>query len=162
MLDYFIQYMEEQDALHLLQFWFAIESFKEATTSHKHTTDHYKQLNTPAVADAVSVATTSDVSGHMTRQTVNVEERPNLECKTDTIIPFPTFDNNTVSNSNTVVQLDEGNSHCNVEGRRNTLSANSDTLENQTAVSEVAPTDGIHIHQRLLKQLSLSKEVISC
>ena len=35
-LDYFIQFMESEGALHLLQFWFAVESFKNAISSPRH------------------------------------------------------------------------------------------------------------------------------
>lgn len=34
MLEYFIQYMESVEALHLTQFWFSVESFKAAFPAH--------------------------------------------------------------------------------------------------------------------------------
>ena len=171
MLEYFIQYMEEQDALHLLQFWFAVESFKIAAPSPKHTTeaDYSQQLTTSGTStgdkqcDTVASMET-DVTSRMSRQTVTIE---NLDCNVDAVLPYL---NPTRVNNDTVSNTDEGTRHCvnnTNEGRRNMYDANSDTLKGQrepepAANSDVAapsPTEGIHVHQRLLKQLSLSKEV---
>ena len=162
MLEYFIQYIEEQDALHLLQFWFAVESFKIAAPSPKHATDYSRLLNIPTgdkQCGAASVET--NVTSHMARQTVDIEEGPKLECTVDATMPYPTLNNDTVS------KLDEGTRYCNIEGRKNTYSVNCNTIDGQREQPAVnssdvtAPTDAIYVDQRLLKQLSLSKEVCS-
>ena len=173
MLEYFIQYMEEQGALRLLQFWFAVESFKIAAPSPKHATDYSRQLTTSGTSTYdkqchVAASVETDVNSRMSRQTVTIEEGSNLECNVDALLPYL---NPTCVNNDTVSNTDEGNGDCinnNNEGRKNMCDANSsDTLEGQREpepaangdVATPSPTEGIHVHQRLLKQLSLSKEV---
>ena len=171
MLEYFIQYMEEQDALCLLQFWFAVESFKIAAPSPKHATDYSRQLTTSGTSTYdkqchVAASVETDVNSRMSRQTVTIEEGSNLECNVDALLPYL---NPTCVNNDTVSNTDGGNGDCNNnEGRKNMCDANSsDTLEGQREpepaangdVATPSPTEGIHVHQRLLKQLSLSKEV---
>lgn len=164
MLEYFIQYMDEQDALHLLQFWFAVESFKIAAPSPKHATDYTRQLNSPTGDKQCDIAhVETNITRHMTHETVSIKEEPKLECTVDTTAPYPTLNNDTVSKS------EEGTRYCNIEGRKDmwSRSANSDTIDGQMEQPAVnsdvaAPTGGIHVHQRLLKQLSLSKEVCRC
>lgn len=179
MLEYFIQYMEEEDALHLLQFWFAVESFKTAAPSPKHTTTDYSQQLTTSTSttqgradkqcDVASVETSA--SGHMTQRQTVTEKGPNSECKARDSVLNTSNDTQmvTAAVTNTV---NEGTGQCinnNIEGRKNMCSTNSDTLQGQRELEQPAaiscdvttpqsPTEGIHVHQRVLKQLSLSEE----
>ena len=189
MLEYFIQYMEEQDALHLLQFWFAVESFKTVAPSPKHiATDLYSHQLTTSITStgigtvrnepecvAASVGT-SITNDHMTRQDVAFDEgSANLACKVDATLPYlnsARVNDDPVSSTNEGTrQCSNDSTACNIEGSRNMCGTNSDTLEGkrecpkQLAVNDSdvstpsTTTEGIHVHQKLLKQLSLSKEV---
>ena len=179
MLEYFIQYMEEEDALHLLQFWFAVESFKTAAPSPKLTTTDYSRQSTTSTSttqgradkqcDVASVETSA--SGHMTQRQTVTEKGSNPECKARDSVLNASNDTQmvTAAVTNTV---NEGTGQCinnNIEGRKNMCSTNSDTLQGQRELERPAtiscdvtapqsPTEGIHVHQRVLKQLSLSEE----
>jgi hypothetical protein len=183
MLEYFVQYMEEQDALHLLQFWFAVESFKTVAPSPKHTAMDCSQQLTDTSAraqtgdhkqcDTTASSVETSVNGHMTRQTiVPIEEDRSNPAECEVLNPTRITLNDTVANT----VLNEGTRQCvdnNIEGRKNmTLcSTTSDTLQGQReaaaaiscdAATPQSPTQGIRVHpRRLLKQLSLSKEACS-
>ena len=179
MLEYFVQYMEEQDALHLLQFWFAVESFKIAAPSPKHATDLYSRELTTSSTNAASndkqcmvntASVETSASGHMTRHTVSCEEgSADPECNTVDVV-LPLYPNPTqVNDDHPASNTNKGTRHCitnNIEGRKSMCGANSDTLEGKglgdpvPAINSHSPTnDGVHVHGRsLLKQLSLGKE----
>ena len=187
-LEYFIQYMEEKDALHLLQFWFAVESFKTATPSptdcsRQLTTSAYTTGHTDKQCDTASVET-----GHMTQQqTVTEKGSTNPEYKVLNRTQDSALSPNNDAHDQTVTAAavtntseNEGTRQCinnNIEGRKNMRSTNSDTLQGQRALEQPAAaalsqlgdaimtvpqnsaTEGIHVHhQRVLKQLSLSEE----
>ena len=173
--------MEEQDALHLLQFWFAVESFKISATSPEHATGPKRWLNLSTLAQVddkqrhvVGMETKVDRQSHCTAihqcetavidSRIKKEEGLDCECEIDVALQC----NNLVSASNLSAK---GTVYCrsNVKGSiresRGQFSAKSDTSENQnkqlSAVNDVVPRNGLHVHEQLLKQLSLSKEVIS-
>ena len=186
MLEYFIQYMEEKDALHLLQFWFAVESFKTATPSPM---DCSRQLTTSTCTTGhpdKQCDTASMETGHMTqRQTVAEKGSTNPECKVlnrtrDLVLSTGNDAHDQTVTAAAVTNAGiEGTRQCisnNIEGRKNMCSTNSDTLQGQRALEQPAAaalsqlsdmiitvpqssaTEGIHVHQRVLKQLSLSEE----
>ena len=175
MLDYFVQYMETEGALHLLQFWFAIETFKNVTSiynSPNHVKDYRpnnpivdhqcKQCCSVSVESGVSVCNRmTSVEGSEVDNLIGEENSVTCETRNDSI-PSSTLTPKTESTTRAVNgQAVERSGR----GKEITQCGSSASIKGQDSAtfSQAAP-DGMHIQQqqRLLKQLSLSKEVCCC
>lgn len=177
MLDYFIQYMEAKGALHLLQFWFAVETFKNAT-SHYASPNHVKHhgpllLHTPKMDNKQCINTESMESGvNMYSHITTTEEKQDHTeligpiTSNVTTVGIPALMTNTANQADkSVGLLGESNSeqyHVVTQGREIMSIHSSASIKGQEGVAagEAIP-DGMRTHQQqqLLKQLSLSKEV---
>lgn len=163
MLDYFVQYMEGEGSLHLLQFWFAVETFKKASSTYpspNHIKDHRPLfLQTPKMdseqcINGVSMESSGIMCSHMTTTEGNKltgNERP---------VGYVT-ENITVGNPTLMGPLGESNSEQYVftRGREMMPSDSSASIKGQEGATADEEIPHRMQQQRLLKQLSLSKEV---
>ena len=178
MLDYFVQFLDSKDALHLLQFWFAVESFKNAISSPRDClspTQPDSELECVSTSttchkqcDVVSVQNTHDhmITVDETRNRVIKEERrtncesPGNAVSVSDVELLSSPRHRSVDGGREVtLQFVKGNddNERNIEGRILTHGCNSTSLYGQKHDKSV---NGIQqMDQGLLKQLSSSKEV---
>ena len=175
MLDYFIQYMEAENALHLLHFWFSVESFKNVMSSPKLGVD-YKQLSTPTsdkqcdtVSMEMGVCDYVTTSGDQVVNMTELERSLNRSGSKTTIhdpklAPNTERTNKTVSRSGGKNTRPDGDGHrtAAIGERKATEIINSTIKEQGKLAVHDKEADGIQTHQGMLKQLSLSKEVSHC
>ena len=195
-LDYFVQYMERENALHLLQFWFAVQSFKNAASAY-HRPNHViatQNSNKSAIGHVTSTGDSSKASLRKHYNDVSMVTGKNNVCSHVTVVdrsqvstciedetrfsdvcedanvtgiisqPLPSQ----LTTSNCQHQAIDGcesphhERSCSaaVGGKGISQRVASTSKDGQTSrvVREDTP-DGMHVNQRLLKQLSLSKDM---
>ena len=188
-LDFFVQYMERENALHLLQFWFAVESFKTVVSSAncglpnhvtvnyyreksaRDSTTHSRQCEVVAMESEMGMKrcrseTTTSVNRNQVDSFIGHEGSPCDLAANIPVVPQASIELTNTQESVAVRNTQERDKRSAysvpaVEGRRITHNRGSTSLNGQslarTVMNDFTPS-GMQIQQRLLKQLSLSKE----
>ena len=185
--------MEKENALHLLQFWFAVESFKNAVSAYDSpnhmtvatsTQSRVSITNRSAIGHVTTVGDSSDtgvskqcnnVSGIDTRESsmcshMTVDDRSQASAcsgggegdtykKADVAQVPPPSRLTTCTSHCQPGASDEYEAHYHEGSCGKSITKGVASVSKEGHASQKGTPDGMIVNQRLLKQLSLSKDV---